>query len=115
MEAAPYVIYAQTAYVGHDHLKEIVAILDSGTDAENGSPTRVLGVWRLDAGAGKWRLAAKAALPPAETMVAPFLDGIISDSNGARILLTIDDSGKAFVCRYSDRKISCPPSPRDAK
>jgi hypothetical protein len=107
------VIYAQTAYVGHDHLKEIVAILDTGADAENGSPARTLGVWRLTA--GKWHLAAKTALPLAETMIAPTLEGIISDSKGARILLSIDDSGKAFVCRYSDRKITCPPSPGAAK
>ncbi len=109
----PYVIYAQTAYAGHDHIKEIVAILDSGADAENGSPARTLGVWRLSA--GKWRLVAKTALPPAETMTTPTLDGIISDPHGARILLTIDDSGKSFVCRYSDRKITCPPSPGAAK
>ena len=101
----PYAIYAQMAYVGADHVKEIVAIVDPRTDVKDGSPARELGIWRLVA--GKWHLVAKTGLPPTETLMAPTFDAVISEPHGARILISGYDSGGPLSCRYSDRKITC--------
>ncbi|MGD0118885.1 MAG: hypothetical protein ABSD30_12525, partial [Candidatus Binatus sp.] len=101
----PYVIHAQLAYVGGDHLREIVAVLDPGANVYNGSPARQLAVLRLVA--GEWHLVAKTALPPSDGIADPTIEDVIPERRGARILLSGYDSGGPFTCRYSDRKITC--------
>ena len=109
---APYVMYAKMARVGSDRFKEIVAILDTGTDAEEGSLARDLGIWRLTA--GKWNLVAKTGLPPSETIIAPALVRVIREPRGAQILVSGGEEGN-LTCGYSGRKITCPPPRRAAK
>jgi hypothetical protein len=108
----PYVIYARMAQVGSDHAKEIVAILDTGTNYRGGSDARALGIWRLTA--GKWHLVAKTELPPDEAIGFPGLEGVTREPHGAKILITGGEGG-SFTCHYSGRKITCPPPPRAAK
>jgi hypothetical protein len=109
----PYVIYAQMADIGGDNVKEIIAILDTGADWGFGSSVRELAVWELTA--GKWRLVAKTGLSPSDAIGFPRLERVIPEPHGARILLSNGGAGGTFTCRYSGRKITCPPSPRAAK
>lgn len=108
-KSPPYVIYAQLTRVGTDPLKEIVAVLDSGKNAGQGSNSRELGIWKLRS--GKWQRVATAPLYPVAdigwTVVLPTLDKITSQPYGAEIFLSNSD-GSTLTCRYADRKLTCP-------
>lgn len=104
----PYVIHAQMAYVGGDHFREIVAVLVPGAEVGNGSPGRELAVWRL--AAGEWHLVAKTALEPSDGIADPSIEDVIPEPHGARIVLSEGEEAGNLICRYSDRRISCPPS-----
>ncbi|HUN59348.1 MAG TPA: hypothetical protein VMU41_14645 [Candidatus Binataceae bacterium] len=110
--APPYAIYVQTAAVGGDKFKEIVAVLDTGADVEEGSLARALGIWRLIG--GTWQVVAKAELPSPESITYPHLRKVTKESAGARIELSYGD-GSSFTCRYANRKLTCPTALHPAK
>ena len=104
----PYVIYAQFADVDGDKDKEIIAVLDPGTDTADESNDRELGIWKLTA--SKWHLEAKTPLPSvadADSMAAfPTLDKINPEPHGIQIWFSNRDDS-TFTCSYSNHRIGC--------
>jgi hypothetical protein len=116
----PYVMYARLVHVGGDSEKEIIAVLDSaderGSDVEDASHHRELGIWKLNA--DKWQLVTKtplASVADIDMMVAyPTLDKITPDTDGAQISLS-NYNGTTFICRYAHDHLTCLQPPHTAK
>ena len=105
--APPYVMYAQMADVDNDSVKEIVGVLDTGTDVDQGSSLRALGIWGLTGNA--WDVVAKVTLPSTSpgAIVTPRLIAVSEQPAGARIVLSYGNND-TFTCHYADHKLTCP-------